>query len=472
MQQVNTEWLKSHEVFSDVPDEQLQWLIDHADQYVLKEDDYLFKPDQPIKAMHIVVSGRLSIFINQNGNKIVFDEMLPGHITGLLPFSRAKVTKGFSQCLEDCTIISLPDKYMRDLILNNYELTQALVHVMTNRVRDFTALQQQNEKMMALGKLSAGLAHELNNPAAAIVRSSSSLLKHLQLQPDAFKKVIGIKMDAREVDKVNDKLFNILAKNSPENLSLSNRANREDELADWLENKKIDNFYELSENFTDSGMDLNDLEEFGKLIPGDHLEPVLGWINSNIITNKMVSDIKDASQRIDELVKSVKHFTHMDAGGRNMQFADIHDGIKNTLSMLNYKFKNNNVQIVLNFDTTLPPVKAMIGELNQVWTNLLDNASDAMEGIKNAVLTINTERDHEFVKVTICDTGPGIPEDIRTRIFDPFFTTKSIGKGTGLGLDVVMRIVKQHHGSVRVHSKPGETAFTVCFPINGPTSTK
>ncbi len=472
MQQVSTQWLKSLEVFNEVPEGQLKWLIEHSKQNVLKQDEYLFKPEQPIHAMHIVVSGKLSLFINQNGSKIVFDEMLPGHITGLLPFSRAKVTKGFSQCLEECHVLSLSDEHMRDLIINNYELSQALVHVMTNRVRDFTALQQQNEKMMALGKLSAGLAHELNNPAAAIVRSSSSLLKHLQLQPETFKKVSGIRMPAQNIDGVNNKLFEIINRKEITVLSLSDRSKKEDELLTWLDTREISDAYELSENFADAGIDIKDLEDFSGFIPSEHLDPVLAWINSNIITNKMVNDIKEASQRIDELVKSVKHFTHMDAGGRNMQFADIHDGIKNTLNMLNYKLKNSNIKVVHNFDTTLPPVKAMIGELNQVWTNIIDNASDAMEGTKNGILTINTERDHEFVKVTIRDNGPGITEEIKSRIFDPFFTTKSIGKGTGLGLDVVMRIVKQHHGSVKVTSKPGETAFVVCFPINGITVKK
>ena len=153
--------------------------------------------------------------------------------------------------------------------------------------------------------------------------------------------------------------------------------------------------------------------------------------------------------------------------GHDKQYANIHDGIRNTLTMLQYKVHKGSVEVIKNFDTSLPPVKAMIGELNQVWTNLIDNALDAMEPIGKGILEIKTKQDKDFVEVSIIDNGPGIPESIRSQVFDPFFTTKPIGKGTGLGLDVVMSIVKQHRGSIKVNSVPGRTEFIVCFPING-----
>ncbi|MDB5153663.1 MAG: glnL, partial [Mucilaginibacter sp.] len=180
----------------------------------------------------------------------------------------------------------------------------------------------------------------------------------------------------------------------------------------------------------------------------------------------MVQDISESSKRIAALVTSVKTYTHMDQG-QDKQYADIHIGIKNTLQMLIYKIKKGNITMVKDFDTTLPPVKAQIGELNQVWTNLIDNALDAMEINSKGTLTIKTEKDREFVQVSIIDDGPGIPEEIRSRIFDPFFTTKEMGKGTGMGLEVVNRIVLQHNGTIKVVSEPGHTAFVVCFPIDG-----
>jgi signal transduction histidine kinase len=360
----------------------------------------------------------------------------------------------------------LPKEKFREMIRERFELTQALVHIMTTRVRDFTSLQQQNEKMMALGKLSAGLAHELNNPAAAIVRGSTSLIKHLKLVPEAFKEVIAIRMEDKEVDLVNNKLFEVLGRPDKPNLGLMERTEREDEIRDWMEDHQVAQAAEIAENFLDYGFTCGDLLVFKEHIPAKSLSPVFNWINSNLVTERMVQDIQESSQRISDLVNSVKNFTHMDQG-KGKERTDIHTGIKNTLVMLQYRFKKGNIELVKELDEHLPTIMALVGELNQVWTNLIDNALDAMEVNGKGQLTIRTEKDHDYVKICIIDNGPGIPADIQSRIFDPFFTTKDIGKGTGLGLDVVNRIVAQHRGSVKVQSVPGRTEFIVCFPING-----
>jgi signal transduction histidine kinase len=369
------------------------------------------------------------------------------------------------QVVEQMQLMTYPIEKIKDLVTHNYELTQALVHVMTSRVRNFTALQQQNEKMMALGKLSAGLAHELNNPAAAIVRGSASLLKHLQLVPETFKKVISIKMNNEQVDKVNNIMFEVLARKEKPILTLMQRGELEEALSDCLASHAVENSQETAENFIEFGFTCDDVNEIAALVPPEYLSPVLNWINNNLVTEKMVNDIKESSQRIEKLVSSIKNFTHMDRDhGRG--YADIHSGIRNTLTMLGYKLKKGNVELVENYDTALPPVNAFVGELNQVWTNLIDNALDAMEVNKKGRLEITTKRDKQYVQVSITDNGPGIPEEIKSRIFDPFFTTKEIGKGTGLGLDVVTRIVQQHEGNIKVNSEPGKTVFEVCFPID------
>jgi signal transduction histidine kinase len=239
-----------------------------------------------------------------------------------------------------------------------------------------------------------------------------------------------------------------------------------DELTELFDDMNVENSDEIAESMVDFGFENEDIELFRKHIPLQYLSPIFNWINTLLITDRMVQDIGESARRIANLVTSVKTYTHMDQG-QEKQYADIHIGIKNTLQMLIYKIKKGNITMQKELDFTLPPVKAMIGELNQVWTNLIDNALDAMEVNGKGTLTIKTERDKEFVQVTITDDGPGIPEDIQSRIFDPFFTTKDIGKGTGLGLEVVQRIVKQHKGSIKVRSKPGETSFVICFPIDG-----
>jgi signal transduction histidine kinase len=273
-----------------------------------------------------------------------------------------------------------------------------------------------------------------------------------------------IRVEPRQVDLVSNKLFSILARTEKPRLTLMQRTEKEDEMRDCLEDHGVQNADELAENFIEYGFTCEDMEEFKEYIPAAFVSPVFNWINSNLVTDKMVRDILESSERISDLVNSVKNFTHMDQG-KGKEYTDIHSGIRNTLTMLHYRFKKGNIELIEDYDERLPKIKALVGELNQVWTNLIDNALDAMEGNGKGKLEIRTGEERGNVKVSIIDNGPGIPEQIRSNIFDPFYTTKDIGKGTGLGLDVVNRIVKQHRGSVKVQSVPGRTEFIVCFPI-------
>lgn len=466
MEKVDTNWLQQIDALKEVPTDQLQWFLDNSDCYVLQEGEFLFRSGDPVTGTHIIVNGKIRIYFQQNKGAREIGFFDPGDITGYLPFSRGKVSGAFGQVVEAAQVITFPREKMREMNLHHFELTQALVHVMTSRVREFTQIEQQNEKMMALGKLSAGLAHELNNPAAAIVRGSASLRSHLQLLPDTFKKVICIRMDDIQVDAINKKMFEALDKKERPVLSLMEKTDLEDALTDWLDQKEIHKSMELAENFAEFNFSVADLQEIEQEAGIYSLEPVLEWMSNVLVTEKMVLDIQEASHRISELVNSVKNFTHMDRAG-DKQYADIHSGLRNTLNMLNYKLKKGNIEVVENFDLSLPEVKAMVGELNQVWTNLIDNAIDAMEPNGKGKLEIRTEKSGEFVKVTIIDDGTGIPPEMISRVFEPFFTTKDMGKGTGLGLDVVLRIVNQHNGVVKCRSVAGKTEFEVCFLIHG-----
>lgn len=466
MQIATTGWLKALPTLKDVPEDQLQWMIDNSQHFSMPEGNYLFKMGDPLVGTYIIIEGKVRLLLRQGNEMRDLYDLEVGSISGFLPFSRAKRVTVHAKVVKNGTFMILPKEAFRDMISRHFELTEALVHILTDRVRDFTSLQQQSEKMVALGKLSAGLAHELNNPAAAIVRGSTSLLQHLKLQPESFKDVMAIKMSEEEVDLVGQKLFEVLGRPEKPKLSLMARTEQEDDIRDWLEDHKVSNAGEIAENFLDYSFTCDDLRIFKDHIPDNYLSPVFNWINSNLVTERMVQDIQESSQRISVLVQSVKNFTHMDQG-KGKELTDVHTGITNTLTMLQYKLKKGNITLVTEFDQQLPKIMAMVGELNQVWTNIIDNAIDALDGKANGQLTIRTEQDHDFAKICIIDNGPGIPEEIQTMIFDPFFTTKDIGKGTGLGLDVVNRIVAQHRGSVKVHSKPGHTEFVICFPING-----
>jgi signal transduction histidine kinase len=465
MQKVDVSWLKSLEVFINVPDNQLQWFIDTSENRVVADGETLFQPGDALTGPHIVVDGALQVYMIQNGSRRDYLTFSRGDITGYLPYSRGKIAGGYAVSIGELQMLSFPTERMPELIKEHFELTQALVHVMSNRVRDFTALQQQNEKMMALGKLSAGLAHELNNPASAIARDSCSLKEHLKLDPKLFKEMVMIRIEEEQVDELNSELFKVLSVKDNARLSLKERMKLEDEITEWFEDHDVDHGYAIAESFADFSFSVENLQACAAAIPPECLSPMFNLISNLLITEKMVEDIQVSSKRIADLVSSIKNFTHMDRA-QAKQFADIHIGIRNTLTMLGYKIRKGNIQVVEVYDETLPPVKGLIGELNQVWTNIIDNAIDAMEANGKGILTLKTERDKDFVQVIISDDGPGIPQEVLPNIFDPFYTTKPMGKGTGMGLEVVQRIIYQHNGTVKVRSAPGQTEFIVCFPLD------
>lgn len=458
------EKLKSIPAFTGVPDKELIWLATEGTLIHFKVNDYLFQPGNPIDQLLIILEGHVVLKFQQGNNYRVIGSFEKNDISGYLPYSRASIARGYAEVVEPTTVLKLHKDRFRDMILHQEDLTTALVHVMSSRIRQFTKVEQQNDKMMALGKLSAGLAHELNNPSAAIIRSVQSLSGHLRLIPENFKSVIKIKMTDDQVDQVNELLMQKVDVDPPK-LSMMDRSSREDELLDWLDEKGVVNGEEISETLVSMGFELNDLEQISEITTSTDLPKVLRWINQVLNTEKLVREIEEASKRINVLVSSVKSYTHMDQAPEKSA-VDLHLGIDNTLTMLNHKIRKNNIEVIRDFKPDLVKPTILVSEMNQVWTNLIDNAIDAMETSQERKLTIRTTEDGSFVNVFIADTGVGIPEAIQESIFDPFFTTKAVGKGTGLGMEVVYQIVvKQHHGSVSFESRPGHTEFKVCFPI-------
>jgi signal transduction histidine kinase len=446
-----------------VPEDQLQWLIGKGHVETLADGERLFGAGDNITSLRIILQGALVLYRSQTGGRKYFATVEKGEITGILPYSRMKRVSMEGFASGELVSFVLDRSHFQDMITQHYDLTEAMVHVMTDRVRFFTQQQQQDEKMLALGKLSAGLAHELNNPSAAVVRTAQALKKHLGNEPERFKAVIKIQTTDQIVNQVNDLVVAKIGC-THKTLSLSERTQREDELVAWMEENNVDNVYEIAEIYTASHVMTQDLDELKKVLRAEDLSAVLNWISQVLVTERLVNEIQESSKRINALVSSIKAYTHMDQTPEK-QRADVHAGIQSTLTMMNHKIKHSNVQVVLNFSPDLPQANILVSAFNQVWTNLIDNALDAMEGRTGNILEIRTERHREFIWVSIIDNGPGIPDEMKDRIFDPFFTTKAIGKGTGLGLEVVRQIVLQHDGKVDLTSAPGRTEFKVCFPI-------
>lgn len=464
MQQCTVELLKSFEPLADVPEDQLQWLLDNGECREFAVGETIFEIGDTFTATSFLLEGKFSVYIQQGNqiNEIGISE--PGTISGYLPYSRGKVSIVRVICIQEALVMSVPIENIQKATKMYFELTEALVHTMITRVRFATTRQQQYEKMFALGKLSAGLAHELNNPAAAIGRNASSLAELLNNIPKIFKQTAGLKLDHTKMELFQARLREIMEREDKPELSMLEKSAKEDELTDWLLDHEIDD-YTFAEVLVYDGFSIEDIESLASIPPEDALVPVFKWLSYHLTTSRIVKEIEEASSRISELVGAVKNFSHMDRGG-DKQYINIHTGLESTLTMLNYKIKKANVEVIHDFAPDLPLAKAMAGELNQVWTNIIDNAIDAMAVNGKGILTINTKKERNNVVVTITDNGPGIPEEISSMIFDPFFTTKDIGEGTGLGLDVVMRIIEQHHGSVKLKSEPGKTSFFVCIPID------
>ena len=458
------EFLSVFSLFQNVPQEQIQFLLNHSDHHHLATDAFLFQKGAAADHMHMILKGHLKVYTIQNNEQNEVAELEASNITGLLPFSRMVQATAYGQATEDTQVLSFHRKYFRELIRDHYELTEVLVHEMNSRIRSFTTLQQQNDRMLSLGKLSAGLAHELNNPASAIARSSSELKKHLGYTPEAFKEVMKINLTTEQVDEINSIIYERIS--APKiNLGLMARQEKEDEILDVLDSFGFGDADECIENLIEFGFEEADLQRIFDLAKEDHFRIILRWIDNNLTTEKTVSAIADAAKRIAELVSSVKSFTHMDQG-QDRSLENIENGLESTLRMLDHKLRSNKILVDKRYSPELPKLKIWAGQMNQVLTNLIDNAIDALAHTEYPQISIETSVKGSYARIYIRDNGPGIPEDIKGLIFDAFFTTKGVGKGTGMGLEISRRIIERHKGSLNLKSEPGNTEFEICLPIN------
>ncbi|MFF7475268.1 ATP-binding protein [Streptomyces sp. NPDC008092] len=330
----------------------------------------------------------------------------------------------------------------------------------------------QRERLLALGSLSAGLTHELNNPAAAAVRATSTLRERVAKMRHKLAIIAGGPFSREQLSgliEIQERTAERVAKAS--SLSPLEAADREDELTDWLEDHGIDHGWELAPTFVQAGLDVDWLEQVAAAVDEEILPNSVGWLNYTIETELLMNEIEDSTTRISNLVDAAKQYSQLDRAP--YREVDVHELLDSTLLMLSGKI-GQGIRVVKEYDRTVPPVPAYPAELNQVWTNLIDNAVCAMkdggEGAGHGTLTVRTALDHEQLLVEFRDTGSGIAPEIKSRIFDPFFTTKPVGQGTGLGLDISWRIVvNKHHGTMRVESEPGDTRFQVLLPLTAET---
>jgi signal transduction histidine kinase len=444
--------------FADLPDDQIDWFISQSQELHLKAGDSYSRQGDPADAMFVIIEGHLQVRGEINGETVVFD-LEPGDVTGVLPFSRMKQFTVGGRAITDSLALRFSASMFPELVQKMPVLTQRLVGLMSDRIRETTRLEQQRDRLASLGKLSAGLAHELNNPASAATRATSQLRKMLTKIRNASLE-LG-KRDLTPAQKAEiEKLEASFTQPDivpPDPLTMSDL---EEQIDSLLRSHGQNDLWMLAAGLARRNIKPEAVESLFASLAADTARSALVRIATSVEIASLLHEIESATSRISDLVGAIKEYTHMDQAP--VQNVDVVKSLETTLTILNHKLKQG-VLVQRDYQRVPLLVNSFGSELNQVWTNIIDNAIDAMHG--KGELRIRTYRDDGCVVVEIGDNGPGIPEEVQPHIFEPFFTTKGVGEGTGLGLDTVQRIVKKHRGNIQINSKPGDTRFQIWLPL-------
>ena len=444
-------------VFADLPQEDLVWFICQCQERRAAPGEIVMREGDAPDFMMVMLEGEMRARSERGNPDGPVFTVSTGDVTGMLPFSRLKIITVTGRALTPSHFLAFPVSQFPELFRRLPELVRRLVGLLTDRVRSVTRTEQQHEKLAALGKLSAGLAHELNNPSAAARRSAAALRDCLaRLREAARASTIGPEdcgVLAQREEEIRSTLKPAQFKDE------FARVEREEAIQSWLESHNVADAWKLSSSLAEDNLTDAHLESFAAAA-GSSLGPELTRFATLLEMERIAAELEHSSARISDLIKAIKEYSYMDQGP--LQEVDIEHGLETTLTIMNHKLKRG-ITVTRDFAPNLPKVMANGSELNQVWTNLIDNAADAMKG--NGNLTIRTARENDFILVEIADSGSGISPEAMSRIFDPFFTTKGVGQGTGLGLDVVNRIIKNVGGQISVTSVPGDTRFQVRIPM-------
>jgi signal transduction histidine kinase len=454
--------LRKIKVFEDLPEDQLEWFIGQAEEVSAEPGEVLFREGDRADHMYVFFEGELQGRIERPGGDWRVFIAGAGDVTGLLPFSRLQTFMGTGRAVGRVRLARVHRNTFPEMLQRMPTLTQRLVTLMLDRVRETTRATEQRDKLAALGKLAAGLAHELNNPAAAVKRTASSIRDVRRELRGAFLTIDRLNLTREQriyIAECEEAALKTIDNGDSEALSSIDRADREQALEDWMESHGVIEPWKLAPALADAHIDVPKLEEIERMV-GDALNPALVRIHYSFVATRMIGEVEHGAARIFELVQAVKEYTYMDQAAE--QEIDIHAGLESTLTILAYKLRKKSIHVERTFDRSIPKVCAYGVELNQVWTNLIVNAIDAMKD--GGELKLTTSHNAFDVVVEVQDNGSGIEPDVQSRIFDPFFTTKAVGEGTGLGLDTSMRVIKKHHGEIEVRSVPGETVFRVAIP--------
>lgn len=452
---------REQSLFPRLPLEKIQAMCEFGEEVTFEDGDTLFTEGETLYAFYIVLEGRVRVTKLFGSEEMLLTIHEPGQFTGELSILTGAAAIATGRAMGPTRVLRFSNEQFRHAIADCPELAEPVLRAFAARAREVDASLIQQEKLASLGKMAAGLAHELNNPAAAMVRSSQSMRGAVSRVSN-----LGLEYDCRfgEAERpIIDEMKKRLREEAgdADMLDPLERSDREEGLSDWLEENGIENGWEMASGLVQAGLTRGCVDTLSGRLSPQTLIAALTWLEADLTTNQLARELESAARRISDLVQAMKQYTYMDQA--QFQEIDLHAGLDNTLKIFAYRTKKG-IDVRREYDRSLPKIYAHAGELNQVWTNLISNALDAMDG--HGILTVKTQRDGEEAVITIQDNGPGISQKIRDRIFEPFFTTKSPGQGTGLGLEITQRIVvNRHNGRIDVESKPGDTSFIVRIPL-------
>ncbi|CAL9628459.1 Adaptive-response sensory-kinase SasA [Streptomyces sp. enrichment culture] len=461
-------------LFEKLTPEQLGRLCE-AGRVERYEPGTVYAEGDPATCFYVMVEGTVVLSRRVGGDEVEVTRtsqrgVYAGAMQAYLGDRVPQVYNNSLRVTEPTRFFVLPADAFADIMLDWFPMAVHLLEGLFFGVKSTQQAVGQRERLLALGSLSAGLTHELNNPAAAAVRATASLRERVGKMRRKLRVISEGAYDRETLAgliEIQERTAERVAK-APV-LSPLEASDREDLLSDWLDDHGVTEGWRLAPTFVQAGLDTDWLEQVAAAVDEETLPSAVGWLNYTVETELLMDEIQDSAARISHLVDAARQYSQLDRAP--FQVADVHELLDSTLLMLSGKL-GKGIRVVKEYDRALPRVPAYPAELNQVWTNLVDNAVAAMrEAGGEGTLTVRTAREDDRLLVEFGDTGPGIPAEIRDRVFDPFFTTKPVGEGTGLGLDISWRIVvNKHHGSIRFESEPGDTRFQVLLPLTAPAS--
>ena len=464
------EALRTLFLFEHLNDDQLAWLAERGRVVEYPAGATIHAEGAPASCFLVLLSGMLSMSSRVQGGEIeLFRTDYCGAYTGafyayLADRGVSQVYPGTARAISDCRFFELPAADFGRAVKEWFPMAAHLLEGSSIQGRAATDTVARHERLVALGSVTAGLTHELNNPVTAVVRAAATLRERLAGMRAELAMLADGGLSAAQLEALADLAGRAIERRQDDAPPLSplETSDREGELADWLEDRGVEGGWDHASTLVGAGLDVEWAEELANVMPSSRFETGLTYAVGALESDSLLEEIAEAAGRISGLLVAAKQYTQMDRAP--LQSFDVHEGLDATLTMLGHKL-GDDVEVARDYDRHLPKIAAYPGELNQVWTNLIDNAVDAMGG--HGTLTVRTlPVGDDRLMVEIGDTGPGVADDVRSRVFEPFFTTKEIGKGTGLGLDIAWRIVVgRHGGEIRLESAPGDTRFAVVLPI-------